>query len=224
MTPPPRPRKARTKPSSAPKTGPPRCRATPTTPTTDAPAWRFATPDVEVAFDDALAGPQRLRPARSVGDFILWTKRGQPSYQLAVVVDDAHSAITDVVRGDDLLDSAARQTLLYHALNLAPTPHYWHLPLVRGHDGRRLAKRHGDTRVDAYRALGVSPERIIGLAASWCGITNHPNTHPNPHPAPQPISARECIPRLDPRTISRSPITFTREDHQWLLTTPTAAS
>lgn len=198
----------------------------------DAPAWRFATPDVVVDFDDAFAGPQRHAPSRTVGDFIVWTKRGQPSYQLAVVVDDARSGITDVVRGDDLLDSAARQILLYRALGLGPAPRYWHIPLVTGQDGRRLAKRHGDTRVDAYRARGVTAERIIGLAAWWCGIGADPGQYLGRTPGlaghrdagRQPMTARDCVARLDVRTISRSAITFTREDHEWLLGSPTAGS
>jgi glutamyl-tRNA synthetase len=74
--------------------------------------------------------------------------------------------VTDVVRGDDLLDSAARQILLYDRLNLGPPPKYWHLPLVIGPDGRRLAKRHGDTRLASYRESGVSAGKIIALLAS----------------------------------------------------------
>jgi glutamyl-tRNA synthetase len=94
-----------------------------------------------------------------------------PSYQLAVTIDDARQGITEVVRGDDLLPSAARQQRLQHALGL-PTPTWWHLPLLRGPDGRRLAKRHGDTRISRWHKGG--PERIIGLLASFSGITDDP--------------------------------------------------
>lgn len=170
--------------------------------------WRFATPDAEVSFDDAFAGPQRHHPARTIGDFILWTKRAQPSYQLAVVVDDHRQGVTHIVRGDDLLDSAARQLLLYRALGYAPEPAYTHLPLVRGSDGKRLAKRHGDTRLDAYRARGVSAERVIGLLAAWSGIL--------PAHAPTPLSADEFRRRFDLVTMPHDPVTFTPEHDAWL--------
>lgn len=133
--------------------------------------WRLATPEGAVEFTDEFAGPQRIDPSVSVGDFVIWTKRAAPAYQLAVVVDDARQGVTDVVRGDDLLDSAARQILLYRALGLQErTPRYWHLPLVIGPDGKRLAKRHGDSRVETYRRAGVAPEAVIGLIGGWCGI------------------------------------------------------
>ncbi|HVZ94725.1 MAG TPA: glutamate--tRNA ligase family protein, partial [Phycisphaerales bacterium] len=74
--------------------------------------WRFAVPDRAVEFTDEFAGAQRTRPIDTIGDFVIWTKRGTPSYQLAVVVDDHRQGVTHIVRGDDLLDSAARQLLL----------------------------------------------------------------------------------------------------------------
>lgn len=172
--------------------------------------WRFATPDTAVAFTDTTAGPQVHNPARSIGDFILWTKRAQPSYQLAVVVDDHRQGVTQIVRGDDLLDSAARQLLLYRALGYTPEPAYTHLPLVLGIDGKRLAKRHGDTRLDTYRARGVSPERVIALVASWCGILDGGGR-------PRRLSAAEFRDRLDLSTIPRNPVQFTPEDDRWLL-------
>ncbi len=184
------------------------------TPTTFPPAasgeasnWRFLTPESEVAFVDAFAGPQSLSPTKSVGDFVLWTKRGQPSYQLAVVVDDQRQGVNRIVRGDDLLDSAARQLLLWRALGLAPEPEFMHLPLVLGPDGKRLAKRHGDSRVDTYRSRGVPREAIVGLVAYWCGT----------QPTRSPMSPAEFKGALDPRTIPPVPVTFTSEDDRWLL-------
>lgn len=174
--------------------------------------WRFIAPPGPVSFADSFAGLQSHDPSATVGDFILWTKRAQPSYQLAVVVDDHRQGVTHVVRGDDLLDSAARQLLLYRALGYSPEPTYLHLPLIKGEDGKRLAKRHGDTRLDTYRALGVTPNRIIGLLASWCGIS--------PHDSREPMSASEFRRRLDLVTIPRSPVTFTAEHHAWLTSTP----
>lgn len=172
--------------------------------------WRFATPPGAVMFEDTFAGPQRSEPAATIGDFVVWTKRAQPSYQLAVVVDDARQGITQIVRGDDLLDSAARQLLLYRALGLAPEPAYTHLPLVKGQDGRRLAKRHGDTRLETYRARGVSAERVIGLIAVWSGVSG---------PRRQ-LSAPEFEAMFDPARMSREAIVFTPEDDRWLLESP----
>ncbi len=156
---------------------------------------------------DGFAGPQNCRPLETIGDFVIWTKREQPAYQLAVVVDDFRQGITDIIRGDDLLDSAARQLLLYRALGYITEPRYTHLPLVCGEDGKRLAKRHGDTRIDSYQALGVPAEAVIGLIAYWCGMSDQRLK----------LSAKEFAAGLNLDTIPRSPITFTAQDHAWLL-------
>ena len=175
----------------------------------DAPemSWRFATPAGEVEFTDGVAGPQRIVPQASIGDFAVWTKRGTPAYQLSVVVDDHRQGVTEIVRGDDLLDSAARQILLYRALGLGPAPRYAHLPLVVGTDAKRLAKRHGDSRVEHYRAMGVTAERIIGLVAFWSGCCDRR----------QPMSAAELVAVVDLRQVPKGPVVFTAEDEAWLI-------
>lgn len=173
--------------------------------------WRFATPPGPVSIHDAFAGPQHINPGSTIGDFVIWTKRAQPAYQLAVVVDDHRQSITHIVRGNDLLDSAARQVLLYRALGQRPEPSYTHLPLIRGEDGKRLAKRHGDTRIESYRAAGVVPERIIGLIASWCGLV----------PRPEPVTASRFAEGLELNKIPPRDITFHPEDHSWLLSRST---
>lgn len=179
--------------------------------------WRFITrPRAEggsVAFTDEFAGPQDPCPHDTIGDFVVWTKRAQPAYQLAVVVDDHRQGVTHIVRGNDLLDSAARQRLLYRALGFAPEPRYCHLPLVVGEDGRRLAKRHGDTRVSRYREGGVPAERIIALLARWSGIA--PRT--GDAPAPGAMSAREFAARFALDTLPARPAVFTPADDAWLL-------
>lgn len=170
-------------------------------------SWRFVVEPGEVAFDDTLLGPQSIDPSTDIGDFVVWTKRAQPAYQLAVVVDDARQGVTHVVRGSDLLASTARQLLLYRALGLAPEPTYTHLPLVRGEDGRRLAKRHGDTRLDHYRRQGVGPERVVGLLAHWCGLVQ----------SPTPMPAGAFAEAIDPDTMPTQDVVFTTEDDRWLL-------
>ncbi|MEM7228210.1 MAG: glutamate--tRNA ligase family protein [Planctomycetota bacterium] len=166
---------------------------------------RFIVESDPVTIDDMVHGTSIHDLASTVGDFVVWTKRHTPAYQLAVVVDDARQGVTDVVRGDDLLGSAARQTLLYRALNLTP-PRWWHVPLVLGDDGHRLAKRHGDTRVSLYRDLGIPADRIIGLCAWWSGVMEER----------APMSIEEFGERFDIQRMSRSPVRFTAEDDQWL--------
>lgn len=168
--------------------------------------WRFVVDDRRVDFDDCFVGPVCRSPAQQCGDFVIWTRRGQPAYQLAVVVDDARQGVTDVVRGDDLIDSAARQMLLIEALGLQPKPRYTHLPLVVGPDGRRLAKRHGDTRLEHYRSLGVPAERLVGLVAFWCGIT----------PKRVAMSAAEFRDRFELSTLPRDKTVLSPEDDRWL--------
>ncbi len=135
------------------------------------PALRFAAADRTVEFDDQFLGHQTFNVARELGDFVVAKADGTPAYQLAVVVDDIAAGVSEVVRGDDLLDSTPRQMLLYEALEASDrVPRYTHLPLVVGTDGRRLAKRHGDTRIATYRELGVPAERLRALLARWCGM------------------------------------------------------
>lgn len=132
------------------------------------PAWRFRAPDRPVSFVDGFAGPCSANVQARDGDFAFARSPEGAGYQLAVVVDDAAMGVSEVLRGDDLLPSSYRQLLLYEALELTP-PAFIHVPLVVGDDGRRLAKRHGDTRLSALRRAGVPPERIVGWLGNTCG-------------------------------------------------------
>jgi glutamyl/glutaminyl-tRNA synthetase len=120
--------------------------------------WRFRVPDGEVvAFEDRVRGRQQFVAGKDFGDFVVWRHDNLPSYQLAVVLDDAAMQITEVVRGLDLLKSTARQLLLYRALNL-PVPAFYHCPLVTDESGARLAKRHDALSLRHLRASGILPE------------------------------------------------------------------
>ncbi len=137
------------------------------------PAWRFRVTEGEVVdFTDGFHGAYTQVPSEVSGDFVLARHPQGAGYMLAVVVDDDAMGINQVVRGDDLLSATPRHILIYRALGLNP-PEYFHLPLVVGPDGRRLAKRHGDTRVARYREAGMKPQRIIGALAASCGWARH---------------------------------------------------
>jgi glutamyl-tRNA synthetase len=128
--------------------------------------WRFRIPDGEaIEFADAGCGPQRFTAGTDFGDFVVWRHDDVPSYQLAVVVDDAGMQISEVVRGADLLLSTARQILLYRALHW-PIPAFYHCPLLTDAGGVRLAKRHDSLSLRALRAAGNSPE-TLRAAVSW---------------------------------------------------------
>ncbi len=123
-------------------------------------SWRFRVLDGGIiTFNDGNLGPQQFIAGKDFGDFVIWRHDDVPAYQLAVVVDDAAMQITEVVRGEDLLVSTARQLLLYRALGLQP-PAFFHCPLMTDENGVRLAKRHDALSLRALRAQGASPETL----------------------------------------------------------------
>ncbi len=130
---------------------------------------RFLVPEGAIEVDDRVAGTFTQDVARDVGDFLIAKRDGDPAYQLAVVVDDHAQGITQIVRGDDLLDSTPRQILLHHALGYQP-PEYTHVPLVLDVDGQRLAKRADSLSLQQLREQGVSAERVIGWIAETAGM------------------------------------------------------
>lgn len=123
--------------------------------------WRFRVPAGEnISFTDLRLGAHTFLAGRDFGDFLVWRRDDVPAYQLAVVVDDAHMKITEVVRGADLLKSTARQILLFRALGLH-VPDYYHCDLVRDQAGVRLAKRHDGLSIHRLRERGYSPEQVL---------------------------------------------------------------
>jgi len=143
--------------------------------------YRFRVPDGEaVEFHDGNFGAQAFSAGRDFGDFLVWRKSqvsdsragipaepGAPSYQLACVVDDAFTGITEVVRGADLLRSTARQILLQRALGLPPVA-YFHTALLRDEAGIRLAKRHDALALRTLRQRGLTPDELRGMFAGSC--------------------------------------------------------
>ncbi len=170
-------------------------------------AWRVHCPAEPIRFTDAAAGEQEFDLATTCGDFIVFRNEGLASYQLAVTVDDAEACVDQIVRGDDLLESAGRQIHLRQLLNLGPKPTYWHLPLVVGPDGRRLAKRHGDTRLAHYRDAGASAQRVLGLLGYWTGLLD----------SRREATMQELIERFDMSRMPRERVVFGPDDDAFLI-------
>ena len=128
-------------------------------PTGVAPAIRLrAQQEGETVIDDKVQG-KVVFANRELDDLVLLRSDGNPTYMLAVVVDDHDMGVTHVIRGDDHLTNAARQTQIYQALGW-DVPVWAHIPLIHGPDGAKLSKRHGALGVDAYRAMGYLPAAL----------------------------------------------------------------
>jgi len=170
--------------------------------------WRFRCPAKEPDFIDQFKGPIIGFAKQLANDFVVWRmaagdhsfSQSWPAYQLAVVVDDAFQKVNQVVRGDDLVSSTPKQILLYQSLNLTP-PAFIHLPLVVGEDGKRLAKRHGDTRLSALRSQGVKPESLLGLIAYSCGWVEKPRA----------VTLRDLMTLFDLAKIPNKPFVLTKD-------------
>lgn len=142
----------------------------------DTRAWRLRTGTEPVRFRDRRLGEFTEQLSETCGDFVLLRADGYWAYQLAVVVDDAWQGITDVVRGEDLLDSTARQIFLQRAL-VAATPSYLHLPIARDANGDKLSKQTKAPALDeqhpvpelarAMRFLGFDPPETGEIEALW---------------------------------------------------------
>lgn len=168
--------------------------------------WRFRTSSTRLELQDRIAGTQFCNVSEELGDFVVYKSDGSPAYQLAVVVDDIAMGVTEVLRGNDLLPSAFRQLEIYRAFH-AKAPEFAHVPLVIGEDGRRLAKRHGDTRISLLREKGVPAAKLIGLLAWSAGL----------RPTVEPLSPRELLAEFDLGRISREPFVFTADMLRGLL-------
>jgi glutamyl-tRNA synthetase len=134
------------------------------------PSLRFRVDDNRIVnFHDGVTGPIAQHVQQAVGDFIVRRSDGIFSYQFAVVVDDALMHIHQVVRGNDLLPSTARQILLYEAFDF-PIPSFVHVPLLLDEQGKRLSKRTQSMGLEPLRAQGATPEQVVGQLAAGCGL------------------------------------------------------
>ncbi len=135
---------------------------------------RLYVPDREIAFTDGLYGPQRVNLARECGDFIVRRADGAWAYQLAVVTDDADMRVNRIVRGSDLLLSAAQQLYLYDLLGLTP-PQFMHIPLLCNSAGQRLSKRDQSLSMASLRR-DHTPTQLIGHIAQIACLTSAPSS------------------------------------------------
>lgn len=125
---------------------------------------RIKTPEGgETVIEDAVQGRVKV-DNREVDDFILLRADGTPTYMLAVVVDDHDMGVTHVIRGDDHLINAGRQSLIYQAMGW-DVPEFAHIPLIHGEDGKKLSKRHGATGLEEYAAMGYLPAAMRNYLA-----------------------------------------------------------
>ena len=160
-------------------------------------AWRYRWTDASMQFKDGLMGRQQCNPSTDFGDFVVFKADTTPAYQLAVVVDDHEMQVTEVLRGNDLIPSTFRQLALYRAFGWKP-PTMIHVPLVVGTDGRRLAKRHGDTRLSSIRQAGVAAEQVVGYLAYSSGLIDRPES----------VSAHELLPHWNLECVTEDPWTW----------------
>lgn len=160
------------------------------------PALRVRAENIRISFEDRLLG----RYEGEVDDFVVRRNDGAAAYQLAVVVDDAAQGVGEVVRGADLIDSTPRQILLSLLLGL-PIPHYAHVPLVLGVDGKRLAKRHGAVTLADRKALGESPGEVLAWMARSLGLAA---SGERPTPA-------DLLARFDPALLPLEPAIWSPE-------------
>lgn len=131
-------------------------------------AVRLYVPDRDICFTDRIYGPQKVNLAHHCGDFVLRRADGAWAYQLAVVVDDALMGVTEIMRGNDLLLSAAQQIYLYEMLDL-PVPEFAHLPLICNENGQRLSKRDRSMSMEELRKR-YTAEELLGELALRAGF------------------------------------------------------
>jgi glutamyl-tRNA synthetase len=160
------------------------------------PALRLRTDGERIGFVDRALGPVD----GLVDDVVLARADGVPAYNLAVVVDDAHQGIDQVVRGDDLASSTPRQILLQRLLGFVE-PEYLHVALVLGEDGQRLAKRHGAVTLTDLAEDGWSADDVLAALARSLDLAT-------PSERSATITADRLVARFDPARLPRAPATL----------------
>lgn len=172
-------------------------------------SWRLRVDNAPPSFFDGFHGEVAIDLKQEGGDFVIRRSDGFFSYQLVCAVDDALSGVTEVLRGDDLLDSGARQAYLLSCLSL-PVPRYLHIPLMIGEDGRRLAKRIGSEDLTGFRERGYDIITIRGYLAWTLGACEKGER----------LSMQELIERWDLKRVPRESVTFREADLEAFRSSP----
>ena len=169
------------------------------------PVVRFRNPDAgEVSWNDLVKGPITISNTE-LDDLVIMRADGIPTYNFGVVVDDLDMSITHVIRGDDHVNNTPRQINIYRALGVQ-LPAFAHVPMILGHDGERLSKRHGAVSVMQYHEEGYLPEALLNYLArlGW----SHGND--------EKFSRDQLVEWFDLEHISKSPARFDNEKLAWL--------
>jgi glutamyl-tRNA synthetase len=171
----------------------------------EAHAIRFRVPEGETTWDDAVHGETRF-PNDSIEDLVILRSDGSPTYNLAVVSDDAHMRIDLVLRGDDHISNTPKQILLHRALGNAE-PRFAHVPMILGTDGKRLSKRHGATAVGEYERMGILPDAMVNFLAllGWSPGTDE-----------EVMTRRELVERFSLERVLRKSSVFDPKKLEWL--------
>jgi glutamyl-tRNA synthetase len=166
---------------------------------------RFRNPDGGAVIVEDLIRGRMVFSNGELDDLIIRRTDGSPTYNLAVVVDDADMAISHVIRGDDHINNTPRQINILRALGVEP-PRYAHVPMILGADGARLSKRHGAVSVVAYRDAGYLPEALLNylVRLGWS------------HGDREIFSLDEMISLFDIRDVNKAASTFNTEKLDWL--------
>ncbi|MCD6450378.1 MAG: glutamate--tRNA ligase [Thermotogaceae bacterium] len=169
------------------------------------PAIYFKMPDKEYSFNDAVKGEVVFKKG-TIGDFAIMRSNGLPTYNFAVVVDDAYMEITHVIRGDDHLSNTLRQLAIYEALGKKP-PVFAHVSMILGPDGSKLSKRHGATSVEEFRDRGYLPEALLNYLAllGW--------SHPE---GKEVMTLEEMIENFSLDRLSKNPAIFDPKKLRWI--------
>lgn len=157
-------------------------------------ARRLYVPDEKITFTDMVYGPQSVNLARHCGDFVVRRADGAWAYQLAVVIDDALMGVTEVIRGNDLLLSAAQQIHLFRLFGFQP-PRFGHLPLLCNAAGQRLSKRDSSLSMEHLRQR-FTPAEVIGRIAWLAHLA----------PDPSPLLPAELLKRFSLSSIPKANI------------------
>ena len=162
-------------------------------------------PGASTGFKDLIRNQYVSVGNDEIDDFVLVREDGIPTYNFAVVVDDALAGITHIIRGDDHVSNTPKQIMLYNALGFNP-PAFAHVSMILGSDGKRLSKRHGATSVNQYKKEGYLPEALVNylIRLGW----SHGND--------EIFSMEEIIKYFDLKNISKSAATFNTEKLLWL--------